>query len=123
MSGQSVSSAETVQPHAHGYVGNVHDREDDETEQGRNKHHRTHNGHEILTEPVQADNPSHTIPNNYSVVTVADMIHENAISMRKVMYLKRNTNYKRRKLRRIYEKKYKDRPWKSQTFFVYGRIL
>ena len=88
MSGQSVSSAETVQPHAHGYVGNVHDREDDETEQGRNKHHRTHNGHEILTEPVQADNPSHTIPYNYSVVTVADMMHENAISMRKVMYLK-----------------------------------
>lgn len=61
---------------------------DDGEENHRAQRHRSHNGHEIVTEPAQADNPNHIVPENYSVVTVSDMMEENAISMRKVLYLK-----------------------------------
>ena len=94
---ESVSSAEgpnnndNVQHNAfaHQNAGNVRPRHNNEAEYNhRAQRYRTHNGHEITTEPAQADNPSHKVPVNYSVVTVGDMMQENAISMRKVLYLK-----------------------------------
>ena len=81
MSESGQNNNNIVQPDAFAYAGNVRPREDNDADHICSIRYRTHNGHEIRTEPAQTDNPSHTIPANYSVVTVGDMMNENAISM------------------------------------------
>ena len=63
--------------------------DDDDEENNRAQHHRSHNEHEIVIEPTQAENSNHIVPESHSAVTVSDMMEESAIPMRKIQYLKR----------------------------------
>ena len=44
-------------------------------------------GNNVLFVPKATTNPSHRIPSSYKMVTDKEMMEEDAISMRKVMYL------------------------------------
>ena len=68
-------------------VGNIRASINDQNEPCRNVRYRLATD-EIFTTPKDASNDDHKVPSSYNIVTVAYMMEENAVSMRKVMYLK-----------------------------------
>ena len=88
-------------------VGNIRASINDPNEPCRNVRYRLATD-EIFTTPKDASNDDHKVPSSYNIVTVAYMMEENAVSMRKVMYLKllrKLLNVKKEKTMQYQQKK------------------